>query len=210
MRPINIKGERFGRLVAVEFVRKTAARKSCWSCRCDCGKTAYVPVTDLTSGKTKSCGCLKKEVVSKRFIKHGDTGSRLYGIWQGMKGRCYNKKRETYKYYGGKGVAVCDEWLNDYDSFKEWSLKNGYSEELTIDRIDYNGNYEPENCRWVTKEAQAANTSKNYRITINNSTRHLSEWCKIFCVRYDIVYGRLRSGWSEVEALTTPEGEKKK
>lgn len=207
---IDIKGQRFGRLVAIKFIRKTATRKSCWLCRCDCGKESFVPVTDLTSGKTKSCGCLKKELVSKSFLKHGDTGSRLYRIWQGMKGRCYNENRETYKYYGGKGIVVCDEWLNDYDAFKTWALNCGYSDDLTIDRIDYDGNYEPENCRWITKAEQAANTSKNYRITINKSTRHLSEWCKIFCVRYDVVYGRLRGGWSEVEALTTPEGEKRK
>ena len=207
---INIKGERFGKLVALEFMPKTEKRRSCWLCLCDCGKECYRNVTELRIGRTKSCGCLRKKVTSEKFRKHGQTGTRLYQTWINMKGRCYNEKNHSYEDYGGRGITVCEKWRYDFQTFEDWALKNGYEESLTIDRVDVNGNYEPENCRWANYEQQARNTRTAVMITVNKSTRHLLEWCEITGADYDTVYGRIRHGWEEVEALITPKGERRK
>ena len=128
-----------------------------WLCQCTCGNTVIVRSTCLNSGNTTSCGC------TEHRIKHGMSRSRIYRIWVGIKSRCNNEKHYWYSYYGGRGIQVCDEWKNDFISFYNWAINNGYQDNLSIDRINNNGNYEPTNCRWTTSKEQLENR-RNFRI----------------------------------------------
>lgn len=128
----------------------------------------------------------------------------LYRIWVNMKNRCYNSKTEMFKYYGGRGITICDEWRNDFTAFYNWSIINGYSDDLTIDRIDVNGNYEPSNCRWVSVAEQNVNRRNNHYITLNGITKSLSEWCRYYSINYQTVQDRLRRGWNYSDALQKP------
>lgn len=159
-------GDRFGNLVvmsrAQDYVAPNGKRHVRWLCKCDCGKETVVDVCQLVGGDTKSCGCLKEEKLKNGNRKHGGRKDRLYKVYANMKTRCYNVNSEDYKYYGGRGITICDEWLADYAEFKRWAYKNGYDENAphglcTIDRIDVDGNYEPNNCRWVDMSMQSKN-----------------------------------------------------
>lgn len=157
MRPaIDLTGQKFGRLTVTARSGKTKAGKLLWSCVCDCGATTVVAGGDLRSGKQKSCGCLYTETRCATHRKHGGHGSRLHGIWEGMRSRCNNPNREGYKNYGGRGIRICPEW-DDFAAFQAWALANGYQENLTIDRIDNDKGYSPDNCRWVSKAEQNRN-----------------------------------------------------
>jgi len=159
----DLRGQKFSRLTVLEDSGKRRKGRVVWLCRCDCGNLAEIPTSYLTSGKTKSCGCLKIEIAKargKKFrFKHGYHKSRLYHIWSGMKQRCLNPKDPNYRYYGKKGVGVYDKWKDDFLAFRTWALQNGYAENLTIDRINSDENYKPSNCQWITK---SKNSSKNY------------------------------------------------
>ena len=163
---IDLTGMRFGRLTVVEFDR-LQKHKTYWKCVCDCGLTVVVTGNNLRSGNTSSCGCLHREKIREIGFankKHGESHeklTRLYSIWCGMWQRCANPNREGYKYYGGKGIAVCEEWQN-YSAFKEWALKNGYKDNLSIDRIDNMKDYCPNNCRWITISENVARANKNH------------------------------------------------
>jgi hypothetical protein len=143
--------------------------------------------------------------------KHGfgSTKNRLYRIWANMKSRCYNPKASRYEHYGGKGVTVCDEWLNDFQAFYDWAMAHGYSDNLTIDRIDVNGNYEPRNCRWEHPKGQSNNLSVNRKITFNGMTKTLAEWAAVTGINRRTIAARLDvRGWSVEKALTVPVGKK--
>ena len=201
----DITGQKFGRLTIIEYLG-TKGHDKYWLCLCECGKVIETSQYRLLSGKTKSCGCLRLELLKKNHIKHGKCGTRLYTVFTSMKQRCYNSKDKHYKYYGGRGVTVCDEWRNDFQAFYDWSITNGYKDNLTIDRIDVDGNYEPNNCRWVTTEQQARNRRFCKYYTINGVTKCLSEWCRIFELNYGTVHSRIyRSGWSIEKALELEE-----
>lgn len=161
MKTFDLTNRRFGKLTAIRPQRTNTGLYG-WLCRCDCGKEAVVRTTALTSGHTKSCGCYAKHLRENGVphTTHGNKHSRLYRIWCGMKSRCCNPNVPFYKYYGGKGIAVCEEWQNDFQSFFGWSMTNGYSDGLTIDRINGDGDYSPENCRWVTMTVQNRNKKK--------------------------------------------------
>ena len=136
--------------------------------------------------------------------KDGRKNTRLYRIWGNMKSRCYNVHVTHYERYGGRGIKVCDEWKNDFKAFYDWSMSNGYTDNLTIDRINNNGNYEPLNCRWVTVKEQSINRSNNHHVAIDDEIKTLSEWCEIYNINYKTVRDRLKRGWNYKDALTIP------
>ena len=150
----DLTGKRFGKLVAVRVAGKKNGAYV-WECVCDCGNKTNVLGYELTNGHTKSCGCLKKERITEYNTSHGLSHTRLYTIWCGIKERCNTPTAINYKFYGAKGVSICQEWLHDFRAFYEWSMANGYKEDLTIDRKDSDGDYCPENCQWITQSENA-------------------------------------------------------
>lgn len=202
----DLSGQRFGRLVVL--YRDTKSKPSGgtkWICLCDCGNTKSVVATNLKNRRTRSCGCLQSELTSLRCKTHGDgSGCRLFRIWKAMKSRCYYERDVGYHLYGGRGISVCDLWRGSYASFKEWALKNGYSEKLTLDRIDPNGNYEPSNCRWATYKEQCNNKRGNVHITYNGETHTLSEWAEITGIKIATLANRKRLGWSDSDCIEIP------
>ena len=196
----DLKGQKFGRLTVIERAKKENERHAVWLCICDCGNYVTVKSDNLKSGNSKSCGCLAKELTRQRSLKHGEFGSRLYNIWAHMKNRCNNPSDKRYKDYGGRGITFCKEW-NDFESFRDWASANGYRDDLTIDRIDVNGNYEPSNCRWATIEEQANNKRNNLVYTLNGRTQTLAQWCEEYGMNYFTVYRRLGYGWDISKAL---------
>ena len=190
---VDITGMKYGKLTAIRPTdKRTKAGTICWLFKCDCGNTKIISMNAVRSGGVKGCGCMNRT--------HGETKTRLHTIWVNMRMRC----KHNYPNYGAKGISVCKEWEN-YKDFREWALSHGYSDELTIDRIDSNGNYEPSNCRWATYKEQANNISRNRKITINGECHNLREWCRILNnVSVATVYRRVRNGWSYEDALTNP------
>lgn len=159
---IDLQGEHYGRLTVIgEANRADDPRNRYWLCLCDCGRKSVVRSSSLRNGRTRSCGChpniKSKTGRNSPKYKHGLSGQRIYTIWQGMKQRCSNPRATEYAAYGGRGISVCDEWQHDVRAFYEWAIANGYSDDLTIDRIDVNGNYCPTNCRWITQKEQYSN-----------------------------------------------------
>lgn len=202
----DITGKRFGRLVAIEPVGKTEVGNIIWRCQCDCGNKKDVSTKDLGRG-TFSCGCYRNEQRIERSTKHGMSRSRLYSVHSTMLGRCNNPNAHQYENYGGRGIKVCDEW-HDFESFAKWAKENGYVEgergKCTLDRIDPNGNYEPNNCRWVTMKTQERNRRNNKLITYNGETHCISEWAEIVGLKGVTLRHRLKAGWSVEKALTAP------
>lgn len=199
----DLTGQRFGRLTALKFNNiNPKNRCAVWLCKCDCGNTLLIDSSRLTSGNTKSCGCIKKELNKTRAIKHGYYNNRLYKIWYDMKRRCYNKNRKSYRYYGAKGIKICNEWLNDFSNFYNWAMNNGYNDTLTIERIDYNGNYCPKNCKWISLGEQAQNTSHNHFITFKNKTMTITQWSKELGINRKTIRERLNKGWKIENVLS--------
>lgn len=159
---IDLTGQRFGRLTVLSR-EPDSNNMTIWKCICDCGNETTVFGNNLRRGYTQSCGCLQQErIEAARENKrtHGCEPKRLYNIWVGMKMRCFDPNVESYKHYGGRGITVCDEWVHNYEAFRDWALDNGYDSNLSIDRVDVDGNYCPENCRWSTAKEQASNRRK--------------------------------------------------
>ncbi len=154
---IDLTGQRFGRLTVVERHGKGTDGHALWLCVCECGETTIAASNDLTLGKKKSCGCLRKQINSTIHKTHGKKNTKLYYVWQRMKQRCHYPKSKDFSFYGGRGITVCEEWKNNFQAFYDWAMSNGYFDGLTLDRIDVNGNYEPSNCRWVTMKVQCNN-----------------------------------------------------
>lgn len=208
---IDLTGQKFGRLTVIrraeDHIQPNGKHATKWLCKCDCGNYTTVLANSLKSGDTTSCGCFMKERASAANKKHELIHTRLYNIWKGMKTRCYNSNDKHYTYYGARGIIICDEWKDDFKNFYDWSMVNGYDEnakrgESTIDRIDVNKEYSPENCRWVDIKTQNRNRRDNKLITINGQTHCLSEWCEILNLNYATVKSRLnQSHWSIERAL---------
>lgn len=201
-------GNRYGRLVVKEFVG-IRGHSAVWKCLCDCGNECDVTGISLRFGYTHSCGCLQREVVAQRSTKYERVSRRLYHIWYGLVDRCTNQNCNSYKNYGARGISVCEDW-KDANNFFRWAFQSGYKENLTIERIDYDGDYCPENCRWATIKEQQNNRRNNRRVSINGQEKNLQEWCDIFGISQVTVHSRIRLGWDIVRAIMTPAPPKKK
>lgn len=199
---IDLTGERFGRLIVVQKTdfRIGKAKKVVWECACDCGNVCYVPTDKLTSGHTSSCGCYAKEIAGDAHRKHGKQNSRIYNIWCKMKMRCNNPTDSAYKDYGGRGIKLCEEW-HDFVPFYKWAMENGYKENLTIDRIDNNQGYSPDNCRWATTKEQNRNKRNNRYITAQGQTHILEDWSALTGISKKTIHQRLKRGWSEERSV---------
>ena len=181
----DLTGKTFNRLTVIKRVYRNNSKKVYWKCRCVCGKETTVESSKLKGGYTKSCGCLNNENRNRHINElttHNMSNSKLFEVWCSMRRRCENRKDKAYKWYGAKGVKVCDEWQGEggFQNFYNWSIKNGYKENLSIDRIDFNGNYEPSNCRWITQKEQCNNTSRNIYIDYRGERKTLSELCEMY------------------------------
>lgn len=198
MKVIDITNKRFNYLTAIKFSHRIK-NHSYWIFRCDCGREIVIEKSRVVGGRNKSCGCKKNELCKLAKLTHGDSRfseyRNLFFVWCGIKQRCFYKNHICYKNYGGRGITMCDEWLNDYSIFKKWSLNNNYKYGLKIDRINNNGNYEPNNCRWVSNKENCRNTRKNKTIFYNNEHHCISEWCEIYNISASLFYNRKKLGW---------------
>lgn len=188
-------------LLTVKSITKDYRGRKAWICICDCGTETIASPTQLKKGGKKSCGCQKYGNANK---KHGGRGTRLYSIWKGIRKRVNNKNAPNYLWYGGKGIRICEEW-NDFILFREWALSNGYDDTKTIDRIDSNKDYSPNNCRWATKKEQANNKTSNRFITYRNKTQTAKEWADETGIYYNTIIYRLNANWDLDEVFSKPD-----
>lgn len=205
---IDLTNKKFGRLKVIERGKNSKHNQIQWKCICECGKEILVLGSHLKSGHTKSCGCYQREKTSeycKNNVKnYGEKKTRLYRIWQAMKTRCYNSNAINYKNYGGRGIIICDTWLNDFQAFKNWAINNGYNDNLTIDRIDTNGIYEPSNCRWSTYETQNNNQRDNHYIYYKGDKKTLTQWARELKMKRGTLSSRINSyKWNIDKAFKT-------
>lgn len=213
----DLTGKRFGKLTVVSFYEKRKSKsgstKYMWRCKCDCGNYVIANADNLKSGHTKSCKCLRKEISTKRIlqqsknnVKHGLAGTRIYYAWHSMLERCYNPFDNNFSRYGGRGIIVCDEWKNDVQAFYKWSIRNGFDEksngkDCSIDRIDVNGNYEPNNCRWVNQITQANNRRTNKKFFYKGDTYTIAELARKTGMSDGLLRNRLARGWDVNKAV---------
>lgn len=181
----DLTGKRFGMLTVLSLAEKRRGA-TMWKCLCDCGKTSVVRSSNLFRGATRSCGC--------QLVKHGKIGTRLYEIWLGMKARCYRKSHMWYMHYGGRGISICDEWSNDFQAFYDWAMANGYRDGLTIDRINNDEGYSPDNCRWATSVCQANNRRCNIIVEVNGKSQTIAQWARETGILYQTLYRRYTKG----------------
>lgn len=200
-------GDKIGRLTVIEYggYKQYAKRiENLWKCKCECGNEKIVSETTLKRNANASCGCYKREKVSKSLMKHSFTKHPLYKIWRGIKTRCFNSNSKSYERYGGRGITMCNEWSNNAASFCQWSLDNGYKKGLSIDRIDNDGNYEPNNCRWVDKFVQANNKRNNHKVLYNGEIYSLNELERLTGLDHRLIGNRLERGWDIEKIISTP------
>ena len=190
----DLTGLRSGKLEVIKFMY-VANRQAWWLCKCDCGNISIVSNSNLTSGHTKSCGCWKMKVLHEKAVTHGKSKNRIYYIWSSMKQRCCNPKNQAYSNYGGRGITLCKEWF-DFKGFYEGAKTSGYRDNLSLDRIDNNGNYDPSNCRWATMKEQDNNKRSNVLITYEGETKTLIQWSECKKIRF--------LGWTVEDALSKP------
>jgi hypothetical protein len=211
---IDLTGQRFGRLKVIEKCGVAKSGHALWLCECDCGNYHTTTSNQLHSG-TESCGCLQRERASEaakqragqscsKKYEIGHEYYRLHQCYKDMLNRCFKTNSKSYARYGGRGITVCEEWKNDFYTFRDWALLSGYTDLLTLDRIDVNGNYEPNNCRWVTIKIQNNNRSNNRIVTYNGETMTLHELSEKYGIAYKTLWGRVNSGWSISTAVETP------
>ena len=203
---IDLTGNKYNLLTVLGYSH-TENGNAVWRCKCECGNETFVRGANLKSNAVKSCGCL----LHKEHNTHHLSQTRLYKIYASMKSRCYDAKMPYYENYGGRGITVCEEWRKDFLQFYKWAKENGYQDGLTIDRIDNNKGYAPDNCRWATSKEQARNRRSCVLITHNGKTQTLVEWCEELNLKYKRVHDRMYSkGWSFERAISTPVYEEKK
>ena len=199
---VDLTGQKFGSWTVIkraqDHISNSGNRFTAWTCRCECGTAKDVVANSLLGGRSMSCGCKQYDhsrlTAKANFTTHGDSKTRLYKIWAGMKKRCTNPKSSAYPNYGARGIKVCSEWLNDFVSFKKWAMENGYNDALTIDRIDVNGDYSPENCRWSTATAQANNRRSNVKYPYSGSMWTLADLSRELNIPYKTLHKKIHSG----------------
>lgn len=204
-------GRKIGKLTVIKRVGYTGKNNDriSWECVCDCGTSVVKTSSDLKYHRAKilHCGCLRGMVIKNgHMVKHEKSKTRLYKIYNGMKSRCYYENFTDYQDYGGRGICMCDEWLgeNGFENFYNWATSNGYTETLTIDRIDVNGNYEPSNCRWADDLTQANNRRNNHYLVFNGRKQTIAQWAREYGMSYTMLCNRIRRGWNVEDALLTP------
>lgn len=206
---IDLTGKRFGRLTVIRQDGNTKNGSAKWLCICDCGNHKTIKGVNLRNGQTTSCGCYQKEQVMRfgNVYKptHGHSRERLYRVWKSMLHRCLSVHSSSYDSYGGRGIKVCEEW-REYDVFKEWALNNGYSEGLSIDRIDVNGNYCPDNCKFSTTKEQANNKRSNVFVEINGESKTIAQWAEYAGLPYETVRQRIKVGKTGADILKPKRG----
>lgn len=194
----NMIGMRFGNLTIIKLEKREKGN-SYWLCKCDCGNNKIVLGRSLFHGNTRSCGCLQKETASEIFSTHKMSNKRIYHTWENMISRCYYTKDMSYRAYGGRGITVCDEWKSSFETFYNWAVSHGYSDTLTIDRINVNGNYEPNNCRWVDMISQANNRRTNRYFMINGENLTISQIARKFNLNPNTLRTKIRNGATKKE-----------
>ena len=198
---IDLTGQKFGRLTVIERDNEKKGNgkkpKVCWKCICECGNEVSVDGDSLRRGNTTSCGCYGKEQRLKANTKHGLSGTRIKRIYYNMLSRCYNENFPKFKNHGGRGIKVCDEWLgeNGFINFVNWAMSNGYDEKLTLDRINNDGDYSPDNCRWANEEIQHKNRRITLYIEYNGEKKTVQEWSKELGISKNTIYGRYFRGY---------------
>jgi hypothetical protein len=199
MKAFNLTGTKVGRLLVLEY-----KGKNMWFCRCDCGKEKLIRTDCLKKETTKSCGCLNRELAAQNKKIHGMSKTPIYKVYRGIKSRCFNKNIKEFFYYGNRGISVCDGWLgvNGFESFYIWAMSSGYRAGLTLERINNNGNYEPDNCTWATMKTQCNNTRHNRFITYNGRTQTYTQWETELGYTRGIISSRVKKGWSIEEIMT--------
>lgn len=213
MKPADLTGKKFGLLTALYRNGKNKEGRYMWRCKCECGNEYDVATSSLTSGNTRSCGCLQPKRARETHFKHGDSpygkkATKLYIVWGGMKNRCTCKSHVEFKNYGQRGISVCSEWASDYVTFRDWALKNGYKEGLQLDRIDNDKGYSPENCRFVTSLENAQNRSDTIRVTFRGEQKTITEIAEMTGLSRGLIYQRIRNNCSE-ENLSKPSRQQK-
>lgn len=206
----NLIGQKFGRLTVVSLAKKhDNSVKRYWVCQCDCGNIIEVQTSSLISGHTKSCGCYRiyKKKYEYDYENNIPRNDRIKSVWDGIKLRCSNPNCTGYKNYGGRDIKLCKEWENYYN-FQKWSLENGYREDLTIDRINNDKGYSPDNCRWVTMKVQQNNKRNTAYYTYNGETKPFMEWCDLYHLTRDQIAYRIKNGWTPEEVLGIKKREK--
>ena len=198
-------GDIFHNLTIISREYKPDKKGTYWKCVCKCGEVVIVDASDLRKGNTKSCGCLKRKNSSDRWLKHGCSKEKLYNVWKGMRKRCNSPNNHNYKYYGERNISICDEW-DDYLVFKKWAEAFGYKDGLSIERIDVNGNYCPENCMWADWVTQENNRRNNKVLELNGKKQTMAEWAREYNIRYSLLKSRIYAGWSLGKALSAPDG----
>ena len=208
MKLIDLSGQQFGRLTvlhrAPDVIQSNGRHRIMWECVCECGNTVICHGDNLRKGVSRSCGCYRKEYMSEHNSTHHASKDLLYGVWCAIKTRCNNKKSAAYPDYGGRGIRVCDDWNGSYEAFANWSYKSGYSYGLTIDRVNNDGDYCPENCRWVDRVAQANNRRNNVVLDYNGQSHTLKEWAGIVGICPATMNSRYCSGWPIERMLSSP------
>lgn len=202
----NYIGVRVGRLVGIEECGRDRFRNVLWRCKCDCGNETIVSSADLK--RTRSCGCLHSEVIANRNRTHNHSNTKLYKVWAGIKQRCCNGKNKRYRDYGGRGIELFSGWM-DFPAFEQWAMENGYREGLDIDRINNDSGYFPWNCRFVTRQRNCWNKRDTLYLEYNGERKPMDEWCDLMGISQDMVWKRLKRGWSVQEALLLPRGARK-
>lgn len=205
MRLVDLTGKRVGKLTVIQRHYDPNKKHTLWECKCNCGNMSIVSAYRLIHGLTKSCGCLRSEVTTKKNTTHGMSKTPLYNVWNSMRKRCYNENDKNYPSYGGRGIEVCPEWKDEFNEFQKWALSNGYCIGLTLDRIDNNGDYCAQNCRWVDTKTQNDNRRVSFLVTYNGETKPLHIWCEDLGLPYMRIWQRIkRYGCSFEEAITLP------